>query len=59
MSGLDTSQAITDEMSLHSEAHGVHSRPRADAEATDEQPAQQDEQAAGDTEQDGGSGVGE
>ena len=55
MSGLDTSQAITDEMSLHSEAHGVHSRPRAEADATGDQPAEQDEQGADGVDQDGES----
>jgi hypothetical protein len=30
MSGLDTSQAITDEASLHAEEMHVHSRPHKD-----------------------------
>lgn len=31
MSGLDTSQAVTDEVSLNSEKYHAHSRPPADA----------------------------
>ncbi|GAB2483692.1 hypothetical protein GCM10027265_38750 [Jatrophihabitans fulvus] len=38
MSGLDTSQSITDEASLHAEEAGVHSRKDSEADKTGEAP---------------------
>lgn len=35
MSGLDTSQAITDEVSLHAAEHHAHSLPHGDDEVTE------------------------
>lgn len=47
MSGLDTSQSITDDASQHAEEIGEHSRPHPDisgkSPVTDEQPAADDD----------------
>jgi hypothetical protein len=37
MSGLDTSQAITDEVSLHAAEHHAHSLPHDDEDASEGQ----------------------